>query len=65
MKLYKKIVNINKIRFVSEEHRLYFITLDDESIRKIPVSKSYYDSIYASLNMAQKRGEMQSIVKEA
>ncbi len=59
------IVNINKIRFVSEEHRLYFITLDDESIRKIPVSKSYYDSIYASLNMAQKRGEMQSIVKEA
>lgn len=59
------IVNINKIRFVSEEHRLYFITLDDESIRKIPVSKSYYDSIYASLNMAQKRSEMQSIVKEA
>ena len=58
-------VNINKIRFVSEEHRLYFITLDDDSIRKIPVSRSYYDSIYASLNMAHKVSINEDVVAES
>lgn len=44
------IVNISKIRFIHDEHRLHFITLDDDSIRRIPLSKSYYESIHASLN---------------
>ena len=44
------IVNISKIRFIHDEHRLHFITLDDDSIRPIPLSKSYYESILASLN---------------
>ena len=48
------IVNINKIRFVGEEHRMHFIHLDDDSIRRIPLSKSYYESVLSSLNMAQK-----------
>jgi hypothetical protein len=43
-------VNISKIRFIQDEHRLHFITLDDDSIRPIPLSKSYYESILASLN---------------
>ena len=44
------IVNISKIRFIHDEHRLHFITLDDDSIRRLPLSKSYYESIHASLN---------------
>ena len=44
------IVNISKIRFIHDEHRLHFITLDDDSIRRIPLSKSYYESVLASLN---------------
>ncbi len=48
------IVNISKIRFIHEEQRLHFIALDDDSIRHIPLSKSYYDSVLASLNTIQK-----------
>ena len=44
------IVNINKIRFIKKEQRMNFIVLDDDSIKRIPVSKSYYDSLIASLN---------------
>lgn len=44
------IVNTGKIRFMGEEHRMHFVTLDDESIKRIPVSKSYYPSLLASLN---------------
>lgn len=44
------IVNTSKIRFMGEEHRMHFLTLDDESIKRIPVSKSYYASLLASLN---------------
>ena len=44
------IVNISKIRFIHDEHRLHFITLDDDSIRRLPLSKSYYESVLASLN---------------
>ena len=44
------IVNTGKIRFMGEEHRMHFVTLDDESIKRIPVSKSYYHTLLASLN---------------
>ena len=44
------IVNTGKIRFMGEEHRMHFVTLDDESIKRIPVSKSYYTTLLASLN---------------
>lgn len=43
------IVNIAKIGFVGEEHRMYYITLDDDSIKRIPVSKSYYESLMREL----------------
>ena len=58
------IVNINKIRFVSEEHRLHFINLDDDSIRRIPLSKSYYDAILSSLNVTQRSAASQHPVEE-
>lgn len=58
------IVNINKIRFVSEEHRLHFINLDDDSIRRIPLSKSYYDAILSSLNITQRSAASQHPVEE-
>jgi hypothetical protein len=35
---------------MGEEHRIHFITLDDDSIKRIPVSKSYYATLLASLN---------------
>lgn len=44
------IVNTRKIRFMGEEHRMHFLTLDDDSIKRIPVSKSYYQTLLASLN---------------
>lgn len=44
------IVNTGKIRFMGEEHRMHYITLDDDTIKRIPVSKSYYASLLASLN---------------
>lgn len=44
------IVNISKIRFVGREHRVNFIVMDDDSIKRIPLSKSYYDTLLASLN---------------
>ena len=44
------IVNIEKIRLLQEERRLHFIALDDESIKRIPVSRSYYDSVVASFD---------------
>ena len=59
------IVNINKIQFVGEEHRMHFITLDDDSIRRIPLSKSYYESVLSSLNMAQRNGGLTNIIDEA
>lgn len=44
------IVNISKIRFLGEEHRMHYLSLDDESIRHIPVSKTYYASLLDVLN---------------
>ena len=51
------IVNTGKIRFMGEEHRMHFLTLDDDSIKRIPVSKSYYASLLASLKAIGKRGD--------
>ena len=52
------IVNINKIRLMEEDRRMHYITLNDKSINRIPVSKSYYDKVVASLNALQdKRSE--------
>lgn len=44
------IVNVNKISVMEEERRMHFIRLDDETIKRIPVSKSYYDTLVTSLN---------------
>ncbi|MBQ3173428.1 MAG: LytTR family transcriptional regulator [Alistipes sp.] len=44
------IVNISKIRFLGEEHRMHYLSIDDESIRHIPVSKTYYASLLDALN---------------
>jgi DNA-binding LytR/AlgR family response regulator len=44
------IVNIEKIRLLQEERRLHFIALDDESIKRIPVSRSYYEAVVASFD---------------
>jgi hypothetical protein len=47
------IVNINKIHLMEEDRRMHYITLNDKSINRIPVSKSYYDKVVASLNDRQ------------
>ena len=47
------IVNINKIQFMEEDRRMHYITLNDKSIARIPVSKSYYDKVVSSLNAIQ------------
>ncbi len=44
------IVNTAKIRFIGEEHRMHFLMLDDDSIKRIPVSKSYYEQLMGSVN---------------
>lgn len=47
------IVNINKIQLLEEDKRMHYITLNDKSIGRIPVSRSYYDKVLASLNSLQ------------
>lgn len=47
------IVNLNKIRLMEEDKRMHYITLDDRSISRIPVSKSYYEKIVSSLSALQ------------
>jgi hypothetical protein len=44
------IVNINKISVMEDDRRMHYLSLDDDSIRRIPVSKSYYESLVAKLN---------------
>ena len=44
------IVNTAKIRFIGEEHRMHYLMLDDDSIKRIPVSKSYYEQLMGSVN---------------
>lgn len=46
------IVNITKIKFIGEEKRLHFIIMDDNTIKRIPVSKSYYETLLSSLDAA-------------
>ncbi|MBR5770912.1 MAG: LytTR family transcriptional regulator [Alistipes sp.] len=53
------IVNTKKIRFMGEEHRMHFVTLDDESIKRIPVSKSYYPALLDSLNTIGRGGSIE------
>lgn len=43
------IVNMRKIQFVTEEHRMRYIKLDDDNLKHIPVSKSYYESLLQKL----------------
>ncbi len=43
------IVNISKIQFVGEENRMRYITLCEEGIKRIPVSKSYYPALLTHL----------------
>lgn len=47
------IVNINKIQLMEEDKRMHYITLNDKSIGRIPVSKSYYDKVVTALNALQ------------
>ena len=49
------IVNIDKIRFLEEEKRLHFITFDDESIKRVPVSKSYYANVVEAISSLEKQ----------
>ena len=49
------IVNINKVQLMEEERRMHYITLDDKSISRIPVSKSYYSAVMAKLGTMDKR----------
>ncbi|MBO5833016.1 MAG: LytTR family transcriptional regulator [Alistipes sp.] len=44
------IVNINKISVMEDDHRMHYLSLSDESIKRIPVSKSYYETLVTSLN---------------
>jgi hypothetical protein len=57
------IVNINKIRFLEEERRLHYLALDDDSIRRIPVSKSYYNTLVAIIS--PKKQQTQVVTPEA
>lgn len=59
------IVNINKIRVMSEERRMHFLTLNDEQVKPIPVSKSYYASLLASLNTKASSSKENVAVSEA
>ena len=49
------IINTAKIRFIGEEHRMHYIMLDDDSIKRIPVSKSYYEQLMCSVNTLESR----------
>lgn len=39
------IINVRKIEFIGEEHKTHYVTLNDDAIGRIPVSKRYYDSV--------------------
>lgn len=39
------IINVRKIEFIGEEHKAHYVTLNDDSIGRIPISKRYYDSV--------------------
>lgn len=39
------IINVRKIEFIGEEHKMRYVTLNDEAVKRIPVSKRYYDNV--------------------
>ncbi len=39
------IINARKIEFIGEERKTHYVTLNDDSIRRIPISKRYYDNV--------------------
>ncbi|MCX4261732.1 MAG: LytTR family DNA-binding domain-containing protein [Alistipes sp.] len=43
------IINVRKIAFIGEEHKSYYVTLNDEQIKRIPVSKRYYDNVMGAI----------------
>ena len=43
------IINVRKIAFIGEEHKSYYVTLNDEQIKRIPVSKRYYDTVTGAI----------------
>lgn len=43
------IINVRKIAFIGEEHKSYYVTLNDEQIKRIPVSKRYYDNVTGAI----------------
>lgn len=47
------IVNIRRIQFIGEEHRMHYVTLDCDGVKRIPVSKSYYEKLLTMLNTLQ------------
>jgi hypothetical protein len=59
------IVNINKIRFLEEERRLHYLALDDDSIRRIPVSKSYYNTLVAIISPKKQQTQVVTPETEA
>ena len=59
------IVNINKIRFLEEERRLHYLALDDDSIRRIPVSKSYYNTLVAIISPKKQQTQVVTPESEA
>lgn len=59
------IVNINKIRFLEEERRLHYLALDDDSIRRIPVSKSYYNTLVAIISPKKQQAQVVTPETEA
>lgn len=59
------IVNINKIRFLEEERRLHYLALDDDSIRRIPVSKSYYNTLVAIISPKKQQTQVLTPETEA
>lgn len=44
------IVNINKITVMGEESRIHYVVLDDKSIKRIPVSRSYYENLLRAID---------------
>lgn len=44
------IINIRKISSITEEHRLRYVILNDDSIKRIPISKNYYDRLMNAIN---------------
>ena len=43
------IINVRKIAFIGEEHKSYYVTLNDEQIKRIPDSKRYYDNVTGAI----------------